>query len=52
MILNDKLNCQFSRILMNPRPIYVKRSENDSAPILKLNLSYKKRKYKTTTEYQ
>jgi hypothetical protein len=30
MILNDKPNCQVSRILMNPRPIYVKGSENDS----------------------
>jgi hypothetical protein len=30
MILNDKPNCQVSRILINPRPIYVKRSENDS----------------------
>jgi hypothetical protein len=30
MILNDKLNRQVSRILMNPRLIYVKRSENDS----------------------
>jgi hypothetical protein len=29
--LNDKPNCQVSRILMNPRPsIYVKRSEYDS----------------------
>jgi hypothetical protein len=25
MILNDKPNCQVSRILMNPRPIYLKR---------------------------
>jgi hypothetical protein len=25
--LNDKPNCQVSRILMNPCPIYVKRSE-------------------------
>jgi hypothetical protein len=30
MILNDKPNCQVSRILIIPRPIYVKRSENDS----------------------
>jgi hypothetical protein len=30
MILNDKADCQVSTILMNPRPIYVKRSENDS----------------------
>jgi hypothetical protein len=30
MIMNDKPNCQVSRILMNPRPIYGKRSENDS----------------------
>jgi hypothetical protein len=30
MILDDKPNSQVSRILMNHRPIYVKRSENDS----------------------
>jgi hypothetical protein len=30
LILNDKSNCHVSMILMNPRPIYVKRSENDS----------------------
>jgi hypothetical protein len=30
MILNDKLNRQVSSILMNPRPIYVKCSKNDS----------------------
>jgi hypothetical protein len=29
MILNDKPNCQVSTILMNPRPIHVKRSEHD-----------------------
>jgi hypothetical protein len=29
-ILNDKPNCQVSKILMNPRLIYVKRSENES----------------------
>jgi hypothetical protein len=29
MILNDKPNCQVSRILMNPRPIFSDRSEND-----------------------
>jgi hypothetical protein len=28
MILNDKPNCQVLRILRNPCPIYVKRSEN------------------------
>jgi hypothetical protein len=35
MILNDKPedkpNCQVSRILMNPRPIYGKRLENASS---------------------
>jgi hypothetical protein len=30
MILNDKPKGQVSRILMNPRPIHLKRSENDS----------------------
>jgi hypothetical protein len=34
MIFNDKPNCQVSRILMNPRPIFVKRSENDSPTTL------------------
>jgi hypothetical protein len=29
MILNDKPNCQVSRVLMNPRPILSDRSEND-----------------------
>jgi hypothetical protein len=29
MILNDKPNCQVSRILMNPRPILSDSSEND-----------------------
>jgi hypothetical protein len=29
MILNDKPNCQVPRILMNPRPIFSNRSEND-----------------------
>jgi hypothetical protein len=29
MILNDKPNCQVSRILMNPRPILFDSSEND-----------------------
>jgi hypothetical protein len=29
MILNDKPNCQVSRILINPRPIFSDRSEND-----------------------
>jgi hypothetical protein len=29
MILNDKANCQVSRILMNPRPILSDSSEND-----------------------
>jgi hypothetical protein len=29
MILNDKPNCQVSRILMNPHPIFSDRSEND-----------------------
>jgi hypothetical protein len=33
MIFNDKPNCQVSRILINPRPIYVKRSENDSVAV-------------------
>jgi hypothetical protein len=33
MILNDKPNCQVSRILVNPRFMYVKRSENDSHAI-------------------
>jgi hypothetical protein len=32
MILNDKPNCQVSRILVNPRPILSDSSEND--PIL------------------
>jgi hypothetical protein len=32
MILNDKPNCQVSRILMNRRAIYVKHLENDSLP--------------------
>jgi hypothetical protein len=31
MILNDNPNCQVSRILMNPRPIFSNRSENDPA---------------------
>jgi hypothetical protein len=31
MILNDKPNCQVSRILMNPRPILSDSSENDPA---------------------
>jgi hypothetical protein len=35
MILNDKPNGQVSRILKNLRPIYVKRSENDSLATLK-----------------
>jgi hypothetical protein len=35
MILNDKPNGQFSRILKNPRPIDVKRSENDSLATFK-----------------
>jgi hypothetical protein len=30
MMLNDKPNCQVSRMLMKPRLIYVKRSEYDS----------------------
>jgi hypothetical protein len=30
IIFNDKPNCQVSRILMNPRPIYLNCSENDS----------------------
>jgi hypothetical protein len=30
MILNDKPNCQVSRILMSPRLIFLNRSENDS----------------------
>jgi hypothetical protein len=34
MILNDNSNCKVSRILMNPRPIYLKRSENDSQAFL------------------
>jgi hypothetical protein len=33
MILNDEPNCQVSRILISHRPIYVKRSENDSHPL-------------------
>jgi GTP cyclohydrolase I len=41
MIMNDKPNCQVSRILMNPRPIYGKRSENDSIAQKK---NYKKSK--------
>jgi hypothetical protein len=32
----DKPNCQVSRILMDPRPIYVKRSENDSYYLFKI----------------
>jgi hypothetical protein len=30
MRMNDKPNCQVLRIMMDPRPIYVKRSEYDS----------------------
>jgi hypothetical protein len=45
MILNDKPNCQVSRILMNPRPIFSDRSEND--PKLKLNVQ--KTKYMVIT---
>jgi hypothetical protein len=30
MILNVEPNCQVSTTLINPFPIYVKRSENDS----------------------
>jgi hypothetical protein len=33
MILNDKPNCQVSRILMNPRPILSDSSENDPTDI-------------------
>jgi hypothetical protein len=29
MIINNKTNCLVSRILMNPRPIFSDRSEND-----------------------
>jgi hypothetical protein len=29
IILTDKQNCQVSRILMNPRPFFLNRSEND-----------------------
>jgi hypothetical protein len=34
MILNDKPNCQVSRILMNPRPNVSDRSENDPPVIV------------------
>jgi hypothetical protein len=34
MILNEKPNCQVSRILMNPRPIFSNRSENDQTILL------------------
>jgi hypothetical protein len=34
MILNDKPNCQVSKFLMSPLPIYLKRSENDSDVII------------------
>jgi hypothetical protein len=33
MILNDEPNSQVSRILMNTRPIYVKRSGSTAIPI-------------------
>jgi hypothetical protein len=35
MILNDKPNCQVSRILMNPRPILSDSSENDPSVMMK-----------------
>jgi hypothetical protein len=38
MILNDKPNCQVSRILMNPRPIVSDYSEND--PVNKLSFIF------------
>jgi hypothetical protein len=47
MILNDKPNCQVSRILMNPRTILSDSSENDPAssflfatPIVFLSTDY------------
>jgi hypothetical protein len=36
MVLNDKPNCQVSRILMNPRPILSDSSENQPV-YLKMN---------------
>jgi hypothetical protein len=51
MILNDKPNCQVSRILMNPRPIYVKRSGNDCfltanlTLVAKIRIHFKKKKH-------
>jgi hypothetical protein len=44
MILNDKPNCQVSRILMNPRPILSDSSENDpfNLSTVKKNLLYQK----------
>jgi hypothetical protein len=38
IILNDKPNCQVSKILMNPRPIFLNRSENDPIADSALNL--------------
>jgi hypothetical protein len=47
MILNDKPNCQVSKILMKLRPIYVKCSETHIFEIPKFhdfNVFYKKKK--------
>jgi hypothetical protein len=40
MILNDKPNCQVSRILMNPRPILSDSSENDPSIKLPIDITY------------
>jgi hypothetical protein len=37
MIMNDKPNCQVSRILMNPRPILSDSSENAPMALLSEN---------------
>jgi hypothetical protein len=41
MILNDKPNCQVSRILLNPRPILSDSSENDPEFSVEKKLFYK-----------
>jgi hypothetical protein len=41
MILNDKPNCQVSKILMNPRPILSDSSENDPLPTFFYRLKIK-----------
>jgi hypothetical protein len=37
MVLNDKPNCQVSRILMNPRPILSDSSENHPNAVIQCN---------------